>query len=183
MAGLSQRHQEILTAGFRVAAIDIDSCEQHAAMVEKLQLPFPMLSDPDRSLAIAPYGLVDNHDPRGLARPALVAAEPGGAEVYRFVARDYADRLPEDNLLEVLNAQGLPPTTQPAPTPGQPQPGRRAMPLRAMIPYFRGGRFAALALGLRHRHLGEDFKADSKAFVAEMDRFVEAIKNMTPSNR
>ncbi|MCQ3804827.1 MAG: peroxiredoxin family protein [Acidimicrobiia bacterium] len=178
MASLSQRHPEILAAGFRVAAIDIDDPDRHAAMVAKLQLAFPMLSDPDRTGAIAPYGLEDSHDPRRLAIPALVAAEPGGAEFYRFVARDYADRLPEDDLLEVLETRGLPPTTQPPPTPGHASPGPGAMPLRAMIPYFRGGRFAALALGLRHRHLGEDFKDDSKAFVAEMDRFVEAVKSL-----
>ncbi|MCE2526931.1 MAG: redoxin domain-containing protein [Actinomycetia bacterium] len=176
MASLAQRHPQFLAAGFRVAAVDVDDPDRHAAMVEKLQLPFPMLSDPDRSLAIAPYGLMDDHDPRQVALPALVAAEPGGTEIYRFMARDYADRLPEDDLLEVLETRELAAATQSAPTPGQPRPGPAAMPVRAMIPYFRGGRFAALALGLRHRHLGEDFKDDSKAFVAQMDRFVEAVK-------
>ncbi len=147
-------------------------------MVEKLNLAFPMLSDPDRSQAITPYGLADHSDPRGLARPALVAAGPGGNEVYRFVSRDYADRLPEDELISVLNAQGLPPATQPRPAPGTPQPGPWAMPIRSMIPYFRGGRFTALALGMRHRYLGEEFLADAKAYVAEMDRYVEAIKKL-----
>lgn len=178
MAALADRHPEITAAGFRVAAIDIDSPGQHAAMVEKLRLPFPMLSDPDRSGAIEPLGLADRRDPRDLARPALVAADPGGEEVYRFVSRDYADRLPEDDLLEALNARGLPSTRQPDPTPGDARPGPRAMPVDAMVPYFRGGRFAALALGLRHRCLGEDFKADAKAFVAEMDRFVESVKKL-----
>lgn len=165
-----------------MAAIDVDSPDQHAAMVEKLNLPFPMLSDPDRSQAIIPYGLADERDPRMVARPALVAADSTGAEVYRFVARDYADRLPEDDVLRVLQARGLPPTTQAPPTPGSPRPGPRAMPVRAMIPYFRGGRFSVLALGLRHRHLSEDFKADAKAFVAEMDRFVEAVKHLRSSS-
>jgi hypothetical protein len=182
LASLAQRHEELLEAGFRVVAIDIDSPEQHAAMVEKLHLPFPMLSDPDRSQAIIPCGLADNRDPRGLARPALVGIEPGGLEVFRFVARDYADRLPEDDLLSALQAQGLPPTIQPRPTPGSPQPGPRAMPRRAMIPYFRGSRFAALALSLRHGHKGGDLMADAKAFIAEMDRFVDAIKDL-PSSR
>ena len=165
-----------------MVAIDVDSPGQHAAMVEKLHLPFPMLSDPDRSQAIFPYGLGDDRDPRRVARPALVAADPTGAEVYRFVARDYADRLPEDDVLQVLRSLGLPPTSQAPPTPGTPRPGPRAMPVRAMIPYFRGGRFSVLALGLRHRHLGEDFKADAKAFVAEMDRFVEAVKHLRSSS-
>lgn len=182
MASLAFRHHEFLEAGFRVVAIDVDSPDQHAAMVEKLRLPFPMLSDPDRSRAIFPYGLGDDRDPRQVARPALVAADPTGAEVYRFVARDYADRLPEDDVLGVLRSLGLSPTTQATPTPGSPRPGPRAMPVRAMIPYFRGGRFSVLALGMRHRHISEDFKADAKAFVAEMDRFVEAVKHLRSSS-
>ena len=145
-------------------------------MVEKLKLPFPMLSDPDRSQAIIPYGLADDRDPRRVARPAVVVAAPGGEEVYRFVARDYADRLSEDVLVETLSGQGLPSTTQPPPTPGHAEPGPQAMPIRAMIPYFRGGRFAVLALGMRHRHLGEEFKDDTKAFIAEMDRYDDAVK-------
>ena len=145
-------------------------------MVEKLKLPFPMLSDPDRSRAIVPYGLADHQDPRRVALPALVAALPGGEEVYRFVARDYADRLPEDVLVGVLASHGLPPTTQPPPQPGQPEPGPRAVPLRALVPYFRGGHYAALSLGMRHRRLGEEFRDDAKAFVAEMERFADAVK-------
>ena len=176
MASLAQRHQEILAAGFRTAAIDVDSPSRHAAMVEKLKLPFPMLSDPDRSRAIIPYGLANHQDPRGLAVPALVAALPGGEEVYRFVARDFADRLSEDTLVEVLASHALPPTTQPAPTPGHPEPGPRAMPVRAMVPYFRGAHYAALALGMRHSHLGEEFKDDAKAFLAEVERFVDAVR-------
>ena len=176
MASLAHRHQEILAAGFRTAAIDVDSPSRHAAMVEKLKLPFPMLSDPDRSLAIAPYGLADHQDPRRVARPALVAALPGGQEVYRFVARDFADRLSEDTLVEMLASHGLPPTTQPPPTPGHPEPGPRAMPVRAMVPYFRGGQYVALSLGMRHRHLGEEFRDDAEAFMAEMERFTEAVK-------
>lgn len=176
MASLAHRHQEILAAGFRAVAIDVDSPSRHAAMVEKLKLPFPMLSDPDRSRAIAPYGLADHRDPRRVALPALVAALPGGEEVYRFVARDFADRLSEDVLVGVLASHGLPPTTQPPPMPGQPEPGPRAVPLRALVPYFRGGHYAALSLGMRHRGLGEEFRDDAKAFVAEMERYVEAVK-------
>ncbi len=145
-------------------------------MVEKLKLPFPMLSDPDRSRAIIPYGLADHQDPRQVALPSLVAALSGGKEVYRFVARDYADRLSEDTLVEVLASHGLPPTTQPPPTPGHSEPSPRAVPLRAMVPYFRGGHYAALSLGMRHRHLGEEFRDDAKAFVAEMQRYAEAVK-------
>jgi hypothetical protein len=147
-------------------------------MVEKLGLPFPFLSDPDRSKAIGPYGLADPKDHRDLAVPALVLIAPGGEEVWRFVSRDYADRLPEDDVVEIARAQGWPPTTQDPPERGRPEPGPRAMPIEAMIPYFRGARFAALAMGLRHGHLDESVKDDSKAYVEEMDRFIEAVRRL-----
>ena len=49
-------------------------------MVEKLDLPFPLLSDPDRSLAIGPFDVVDESDPRDLARPAMIIVDPDGNE-------------------------------------------------------------------------------------------------------
>ena len=45
-------------------------------MVDKLNLPFPILSDPDRSLSIEPYRLLNTEDPRGLAIPATVVIDP-----------------------------------------------------------------------------------------------------------
>ena len=41
--------------------------------------------------------------------------------------------------------------------------------------YFRGARYAAQAMGLRHAHYAEEIKIDSKAYVAEMDRFTDAL--------
>ena len=145
-------------------------------MVEKLDLPFPLLSDPDRSVAIEPFGVVDPKDHRNLSRPAMILINPTGDEVFRFVSRDYADRLPEEEVLETVRGLGLQPTSQEAPTPGDPQPGPGAMPLDGLPFYLRGARFAALAMGLRHKDLGEAIKEDSKAYVAEMDRYYEAVQ-------
>lgn len=154
----------------------MDSIGQHAATVASLQIPFPLLSDPDRSLAIEPFGVADPTDPRNLARPALVLVDGEGNEAFRFVSRDYADRLPEEDVLDVVQGLGVGPTTQPAPTPGTPEPGRRAMPLDGLPYYLRGARFAVQALGLRHKDLGKEFKEDAKAYVAEMDRYLEAVQ-------
>jgi hypothetical protein len=159
-----------------LAGIDIDGPGQHAAMVDKLDLPFPLLSDPDRSKAIEPYGLADSNDQRMLARPAMVLVDPGGEERFRFVSRDFAERLPEDDVLAAAQALELAPTHQPVPTPGTPEPGPRAMPLDSLPVYLRGARFAALAMGLRHGYLDESIKDDSKAYVAEMDRYWVAVQ-------
>ena len=67
---------------------------------------------------------------------------------------------------------GLPPTTQEPIEIGPAEPGPRAMPFEGLGFYLRGARFAALAMGLRHGHHDESIKEDSKAYVAEMDRFM-----------
>jgi hypothetical protein len=156
-----------------MVAIDVDSPRQHAAMIEKLSLPFPFLSDPDRSNVIEPYGLSNPNDPRNLAFPAIVLVDPSGAEQWRWVSRDFADRLPEDEVIEVATSFGWPPTHQPEFEVGEAQAGPRAMPFDGLGFYLRGARFAALAMGLRHGHHAESIKEDSKAYVAQMDRFLE----------
>lgn len=148
-------------------------------MVEKLSLSFPLLSDPDRSAIIEPMGVADPNDARSIARPAMVLIGPDGSEEWRFVSRDYADRLPNDEVLEHVRSLGLPATRQPEPELGAAEPGPGAMPFEGLFFYLRGARFAAQAMGLRHKDLGDEIKADSKAYVAEMDEMLEAVKAIT----
>ena len=145
-------------------------------MIEKLDLPFPMLSDPDRSVAVAPFGVVDEHDARNLARPSMFLIDTEGEERFRFVSRDFADRYPEDDVLAEAEALGLPATTAEPLNQGTPEPGPSAMPFEGLFFYMRGARFAAQAMGLRHKDLGESIKEDSKAYVAMMDRMMEHVK-------
>ncbi len=152
--------------------ISIDSPGQNSAMIEKLNLPFPILSDPDRSAAIAPYGVADPKDPREIAVPAVVGVAPDGDEAFRIVASDFADRPTEDTVVDHLRALDLPPTTQDRPATGPAEPGPRAMPVSTLRPYWRGARFAAVALKMRHPEIG----ADSDRYVAQMDRYTEALK-------
>jgi hypothetical protein len=175
---LAQRHDDLLAAGTRLFGASIDRPAQHAAMVEKLRLPFPLLSDPDRDGLIRPLGVADERDAREIARPAMVLVDPDGAERWRFVSRDYADRLPEDEVVAEAARLGLDRTAQAPPATVDPEPGPKAMTLEALLPYFRGARFAALAMGLRHRGLGEEIADDSKAYVAQMDRFTEAVRDL-----
>ncbi len=170
---MASLHEEFTAAGVRLFAIVVDSPEQNAAMVDKLDLPFPVLSDPDRSKAITPLDVRNEKDPRGLALPALILLDATGEEVWRFVSRDYADRMPETEVLEVIRSHGWDATTQDPPPVGPAAPGERAMPLEKLPTYLKGARFAALAMGLRHGHFDESIKDDSKAFVAEMDTYIE----------
>lgn len=147
-------------------------------MVEKLGLPFPFLSDPDRRLAIEPFEVADPKDERRLARPAMILLTPDGEEAWRFVSRDFADRLPEQEVLERARSLGLEPTRQDRPLRGEPAPGPRALSLDYLPGYYRGARFAALAMGLRHAQHSESIKNDSKAYVEEMDRYTEAVRRL-----
>jgi hypothetical protein len=97
---------------------------------------------------------------------------PDSREVFRQVGRDFADRVTEDELLEEVHALGLPATDQPTLTPGEPEPGPNAMPVHALLPYCRGAKFAAKAMGMRHPQA----KADADRYVAQMDRYMEAIR-------
>lgn len=145
-------------------------------MVEKLSLPFPYLSDPDRSQAIRPFGVADEKDERNISRPALVLLTTGGEEVFRFESRDFADRMPEEDVLTTVQGFDFPPTTQEPPQLGPAEAGPRTLTVRELKVYFRGARFAAQAMGLRHAHYAEEIKVDSKAYVAEMDRYTAAIE-------
>ena len=95
-------------------------------MVEKLDLPFPFLSDPDRTGAIEAYGLSNPDDGRNLAYPAIVIVDPDGEEAWRWVSRDYADRIPEDDVVEAAAALGLGPVGAEHMAPGNPEPGPAA---------------------------------------------------------
>lgn len=175
---MARSHEDFLAAGTRIFSISVDSPGQNAAMIDKLDLPFPLLSDPDRKEAIEPFGVTDPKDERNISRPAMILLTPDGEEAWRFVSRDFADRLPEDQVLSYAASIGLSPTRQDRPRPGDPDPGPKALSVEFLPGYFRGARFAALAMGLRHGHHDASIKEDSKAYVAEMDRYMEAVRDL-----
>lgn len=165
-------HNEITAAGARVFGIGIDSPQRQSALIQNLMLPFPLLSDPDRTAAVQPFGVADEKDRRDIARPAVVLITPDGEEAFRIVSRDYADRPMEDSVLEAVRALGLPPTTQDLPALGPAEPGPAAFRVNDMVPYFRGARFAAHAMGNRF----PEARSDADAYIAQLDRYIDAAK-------
>lgn len=170
---MALRHPEITNAGAVVAAIDVDTPGQHAAMVQNLNLPFPMLSDPERDLAIGPFGLMNEEDPRGLAITATVLIDQNGREVFRSVSRDYADRPLEDEVIDAIRDLRLEPVSQPPVTPATPEPGPQAMPFDDLRPYFRGAKFGSKAMGMR-----TGATAEAEQFGALMDHYTEDLVTM-----
>lgn len=140
-------------------------------MVEKLELPFPLLSDPDAA-AIAGWDVYDpvggTHGP--IARPAIFVVGRDLSVSYDYVGRDFADRPPNTVVFEALDsARDASPkpldraVTTPGPRPlDAGNPADKPMPLSDMAPYFRGANFAVQAIAGR---------TDDPAVKAECDRF------------
>jgi len=158
--------------GATIAAIVIDAPEQNAAIVEKLALPFPILSDPDGERAIKPLGVWD--DQGKMAMPAIIVLAPNGREVYRYAGVDFMDRPNDDEILEALSSLGLPETETPAGTIAHldPRPGSRATKLENLAVYMRGVRFASMALADRARDPFDKAEAERTSRMAE--RYVAA---------
>lgn len=161
--------------GARVYGLSADSQPQNTAVAEKLALPFPLLSDPDRTEAITPLGFADENDPRQISRPGTVIIAPGGEIVFSVTGRDYADRPDEDDVLAQVEALGLDPTTQEPPEMGDAEDGPKAMPFVGLKYYFSGAKFATFAVRSRHRDLGQEFRDDLKSYGKMVERYLEAL--------
>lgn len=172
---MAMRHGEFLEGGARVYGMSADTPGQNAAVMEKLALPFPILSDVTKESAVRPLGFDDEDDPRQISRPGVVVISPDGEVVSRFVGRDYADRPDEDDILGELDGLDLPPTTQARPAIGASDPGEKAFPAEGLKYYFSGSRFAVLALRRRYRDFGDEWRDDTRAHIAMVDRYLEAL--------
>lgn len=83
-----------------LAGISVDPVENNHAMVEKLLLPFPLLSDPDGRV-IKEWGVWSDGE-GGIARPSIFAVRKDGAIVWRYVGVDYADRPTDEEVFDSL---------------------------------------------------------------------------------
>lgn len=154
-----------------LVGISVDSPAENAAMIEKLRLPFPLLSDPDAA-AIAAWDVYDpvggTHGP--IARPAIFVVGRDLSIGYDYVGRDFADRPPNADLYAAMDKvkdvtprplarTELPPGPRP---PDAGNPADRPFPLTDIRPYFRGATFGVEAISLR---------TDDPAVKAECARF------------
>lgn len=138
-------------------------------MVEKLGLPFPLLSDPDGEGAIKPYGVWDPDNP--FARTAVVIVAPDRRVAFREVGEDFADRMGDDEIVAVLEGLRLPAARPEPPQPGRPVPGPRAVDLAWLPAYMRGGRGAVRVLAGRVPGAQPEAEAMTKVY----DRFIAAL--------
>ncbi len=122
-------------------ALVVDPPEANAAMVEKLDLPFPILSDPSGDV-LRSLGAFDPE--AGIGLPTILVLDPEGRETFRCRGRDFADRPDDQDVLGALEALRAPTRTDASPVrPGKAVPGRRAYRMEDLLPHMRGVRSAA----------------------------------------
>jgi len=83
-----------------LAGISVDSVEQNRAMVDKLLLPFPLLSDREGRV-IKEWGVWTDTE-GGIAKPSIFAIRKDGSIGWTYVGRDFADRPTDDQLFNAL---------------------------------------------------------------------------------
>lgn len=163
-----------------LVGISVDTPDENAAMVEKLRLPFPLLSDQDAAVTAA----WDAYDPVGgthgpIARPAIFVVGRDQRITYAYVGRDFADRPPNPAVYEALDAvrdaepRPLDTVVQgPGPRPlDAGNPADKPMPLSDIAPYFRGANFAVQAIAGRTNDPG--VKAECDRFRAMVGDFMK----------
>src|SRR5436189_5503800 len=80
-----------------MAGISVDLIANNHAMVEKLLLPFHLLSDPEGRV-IKEWSVWTDAG-GGIARPAILAIRPDGTMGWRYVGRDLSDRPTDDEVV------------------------------------------------------------------------------------
>ncbi len=138
-------------------------------MVEKLDLPFPLLSDP-RGELIKRCGLWN--DEEGVSEPAIVALDKAGTVQYLYSGgTDFADRPQEESLLYILDRV----TSDREYDVAEPEvrisaeeaenetvrPDKPGITLEQLQPYYRGVYFATVSM--KKKLADEGLQGDSIA--------------------
>jgi peroxiredoxin len=102
LVSYARKYGEFQGRGAEVVGISVDSVEQNAAMVEKLLLPFPLLSDaePDGEV-IRRAGVFD--EVGRIAKPSIFAVTHDGQVVFDYVGQDFIDRPGDEPLFDALD--------------------------------------------------------------------------------
>jgi len=87
-----------------LVGVSVDPVDNNRVMVDKLLLPFPLLSDPE-GLVIKHWGVWTDDD-GGIARPSIFALRNDGAVAWEYIGNDYADRPTDDELFKSLRGGG-----------------------------------------------------------------------------
>ena len=96
----ARKYSAFQERGAEITAICVDTPAQNRAMIQKLLLPFKILSDPESERAIKPYGVWNEQN--RIATPAVVAVARDRTIRYLYTGQDFADRPGDEELLNAL---------------------------------------------------------------------------------
>ena len=99
MATYARGFDRFTELGASIVGVSVDDPVRNAAMVAKLLLPFPLLSDPDGSAASA-WGIYD--EAQRIAIPSIFVVHADATVAYRYVGDDFADRPGDDDVLRAV---------------------------------------------------------------------------------
>ena len=83
-----------------LVGISVDPIENNQSMVEKLLLPFPLLSDPEGRV-IKKWSVWNASE--AIAKPSIFAIRKDGSIAWAYVGRDFADRPTDDELFSSIH--------------------------------------------------------------------------------
>src|ERR671913_49649 len=180
LASYARKFEEFERRGAQIAGISVDPPPNNARMVGKLLLPFPLLSDPEGELARM-FGLWNAKD--GVAVPSIVVIDQSGEVRYLYSGTDVADRPRNEEVLAALDGldRGIErltggPEFQVGATQAAEcsvRPGRRAMEVEQLIPYYRGVYFTTEILEKRFSGRGRA----GKQALEELDAFQQMVRS------
>ncbi len=102
MASYARQWDRFAGSGLQLAGISVDPVANNVAMVDKLLLPFPLLSDPEGEV-IRRYG-VWNEGEGGIAKPSVFMVQPDRSMTFSYVGEDFADRPTDEELFAAAAA-------------------------------------------------------------------------------
>ena len=100
----ARKYDQFQNRGAEITAICVDSPEQNRAMIDKLLLPFRILSDPEGELAIKRYGAWNEQG--RISIPAVVVLGRDRRIRYLYTGQDFADRPGDDEIFQALEPGG-----------------------------------------------------------------------------
>lgn len=164
----------------QIAGISVDPIADNAAMVQKLVLPFPLLSDPEGTL-LQRFGLWDADE--HIAKPAIALVDGSGSIVYLYSGQDFADRPGDAAIFETFDrlerggtyAHETPQIHVTADEARQSVwPDKKAKALEELVPYYQGAFFASVALKERLIKKGE---RDAGSEITSYQRMVREYRD------
>ena len=102
LRGLDARRDELQARGADVIAISVDDPETNAALVDRLDLSFPVLSDAELA-TVRSFGVEDV--PNDISKPAAFLVDADGTILFSKVGESATDRADLDQVLRILDTR------------------------------------------------------------------------------